>query len=64
MDGAGGEGNDDVTLKDLSIKFDACEQRFEEQFQSLLSAIKNLSLKSSKDHDDGMNNHIDGLNLS
>ena len=58
------EENNDLTLKDLSHRFDACEWRFEEQFQSFHQAIKNLNSNNNKDCDGGWNNCVDGLNLS
>ena len=60
----GGEGNSDLTLKGLSVKFDACERRVEEQFQSLCQMIKNLSQRSNKYRDGDQINRVDGFNLS
>jgi len=64
MVGAEHEDNSDFTLKDFAPRFDACEWRFEEQFQSLHKVIKSLNLNNNKDRDSGKNNRVDDLSLS
>ena len=64
MTGAELEDNSNLTLKGLSARSSACEQRVEEQFKSLRQMIENLVPNNNKDRDDSRNNRDDGLNLS
>jgi len=64
MTSAERESNSDLTLKGLSARSSACEQRVEEQFKSLRQMIENLVPNNNKDRDDSRNNRDDGLNLS